>query len=156
MIALLRDGQQDQEVLLMERTVRTDDPASGQVSLPGGHVDPADKTLRDTALRELQEEIGLSAFDLVETPRFVGVKSAPRFGLQVGVFASALAPTAPGQFHPSPREVADIFWLPLGALSQRTSVLRETRLGPAQVEAVVHHSHVVWGLTLRILLEAFS
>jgi 8-oxo-dGTP pyrophosphatase MutT (NUDIX family) len=155
-LALLREGQRATEVLLMERTVRIEDPASGQVSLPGGHVDARDLTLRDTALRELHEEIGLRREDLADDPRFVSIEAAPRFGLEVGVFAAELAASGPRRLSPSPHEVADVFWLPLEALASRTSVVRETRRGPAEVPAVVHQSHVVWGFTLRILTEHFG
>ena len=140
----------------MERAVRFDDPASGQVSLPGGHVDAADATLRDTALRELAEEIGLARVDLVGPPRFLAIEPAPRFSLHVGVFAGRLGPHSGAPLTPSPKEVADVFWLPLQALSERTTVTRETKHGPAPVEAVVRDSHVVWGFTLRVLQKYFG
>lgn len=140
----------------MERAVRFEDPASGQVSLPGGHVDAADANLRDTALRELTEEIGLSSRDLVAPPRFLAIEAAPRFSLQVGVFAGRLAPHSGATLAPSPKEVADVFWLPLHALNDLTQVTRETKQGPAPVDAVVRDSHVVWGFTLRILRKYFA
>lgn len=140
----------------MERTVRFEDPASGQVSLPGGHVDVADRTLQDTALRELAEEIGLGRTDLTAPPRFLAIEAAPRFSLHVGVFAGRLAPRSTASLTPSPKEVADVFWLPLRALSERTTVVRETKHGPGSVDAVVRDSHVVWGFTLRVLQKYFG
>lgn len=156
MIAVLRAGQRAEEVLLMERAVRPGDPASGQVSLPGGHVDAGDATLRDTAVRELTEEVGLARPDLAELPRFLGIEHAPRFSMHVGVFAGRLGPTPHAALTPSPLEVADVFWLPLPVLATRTTSVQPSRNGPVPVEAVVHDSHVIWGLTLRILSKYFG
>ena len=87
---VLREGDGDVEVLLIERTERPTDPASGQVALPGGHVADGDGNLAVTAARELEEEVGLARSDLMGDLRFVGVEHAIRFGLQVAVFATAL------------------------------------------------------------------
>ena len=46
-------------VLLIRRAERSGDPWSGHIGLPGGRLDPADQSLRDTALRETREETGL-------------------------------------------------------------------------------------------------
>jgi 8-oxo-dGTP pyrophosphatase MutT (NUDIX family) len=50
------DGMQ---VLLTQRTAHLSDHA-GQISFPGGRVEPEDGTREETALRETEEEIGLS------------------------------------------------------------------------------------------------
>lgn len=52
-IAVFRDGQ----VLLARRAKA---PGFGLYSLPGGRVEPGE-TMREAVLRELQEEVGLSA-----------------------------------------------------------------------------------------------
>lgn len=49
----------DFEVLLMKRSERVGDPWSGQISLPGGHSNPEDADLVETARREILEEMGL-------------------------------------------------------------------------------------------------
>jgi 8-oxo-dGTP pyrophosphatase MutT (NUDIX family) len=152
---VLRSGSQDVEGLLIERTVREDDLASGHVALPGGHVDPDDLSLRATALRELSEEVGLGAADLDPSVRCVGVQRASLFGLDVAVFTGVLA-SRPGPRVASPEEVAHIFWLPRPALTEPTPVERSTRYGPRTVPAVVYQGHVLWGFTLRVLREYFG
>ena len=152
-VILLRDGPGGAETLLIERTERAGDPASGQVSFPGGRVDPTDTTLRETALRELREEVGLDSTDLEGPPRFVSIEDAPRFGMKVGVFAARLAAVSRRVLTPSPTEVASIFWLPHRTLGLPTRLPRETMWGRRDVEAVVFDDHVLWGFTLRVLSD---
>ncbi len=155
-LIVLRAHAGEVETLLIERAVRPDDPASGQVGLPGGHVDPADRTLRDTAVRELEEEVGLSATDLSATPRYVSIEDAPRFRLKVGVFASSLAGPLGRPMVPRPEEVAHFFWLPRSRLEAASRVLRDTHQGPREVDAVVYQGRVLWGFTLRVLQQFFA
>jgi 8-oxo-dGTP pyrophosphatase MutT (NUDIX family) len=144
------------EALLIQRTERSHDPASGQVSLPGGRVDPGDELLRDTALRESEEEVGLGAVDLLGPPRYIGTETAHAFGLRVGVFAGALSPKARAAGPRSVDEVLEVFWLPRPALADPRRIERPTRDGRREVEATVIDDHVVWGFTRRILREFFG
>ncbi|EQD30266.1 NUDIX hydrolase, core domain protein, partial [mine drainage metagenome] len=147
------DGPQ---VLLIERAVRPGRAGSGQVGFPGGHVEPGDDTLRTTALRECEEEVGLSASHFREPPRYVGTRYASAFGIQVAIFATALAPYAPAPFPRDPREVAATFWLPRSTLEVTRMEPRETLFGYYPMPSAVHEGHVVWGFTRRILREFFD
>ena len=155
-VIVLRDGLSEVETLLIERAERADDPASGQVAFPGGHVADGDGSLAVTALRELEEEVGLSRTDFTGELRYVGTELAIRFGLKVAVFATALAPDAKPPTARSSEEVAHVFWLPRSALGQPRSVIRETSRGPAEVRATVFEGHLLWGFTRRVICEFFG
>jgi 8-oxo-dGTP pyrophosphatase MutT (NUDIX family) len=155
-LILLRPGRTDVETLLIERAERANDPGSGQVGLPGGRAQATDPSLAATCLREVEEEVGLSAQDLAAAPRFVAIESAPVFSLDVAVFAAELGPAATAPSARSPEEVAHVFWLPRGALAHQQRVTRPTPRGPREVDAIVHDRHVVWGFTRRLLFQFFG
>jgi 8-oxo-dGTP pyrophosphatase MutT (NUDIX family) len=155
-LLLLREAEADVEVLLIERTERLDDPATGQVALPGGRVDPIDKTLRSTALREFQEEVGLTESDLGGPFPFISIQVASVFSLRVAVFAAALRANGRVPSIASPEEVAAIFWLPRSALYNAQRVARDTHLGTREVPATIYQGHVLWGFTRRVLCEFFG
>lgn len=153
---LLRDGRSEVETLLIERTERPTDPASGQVAFPGGRVEDSDGSLAVTVLRELQEEVGLTEADLAGPPHYVGTEQALRFGLEVAIFAATLAPDGKPATVLSADEVAHVFWMPRSALGVTRRVHRETGRGLVEVPATVHDGHVLWGFTRRILREFFG
>ncbi len=153
---VLREGLREVETLLIVRTTRPEDPASGQVALPGGHVNDGDGSLADTALRELEEEVGLGVSDLAGPLRFVGPVPAPRFHLTVGVFAATLGPVAHPPDPRSREEVAHVFWAPRSSLADSRPVVQETVVGPAPVRATVVHGQVLWGFTRRVLRDFFG
>jgi 8-oxo-dGTP pyrophosphatase MutT (NUDIX family) len=153
-VAVLRPTPDGASALLIERTERDDDAASGQVALPGGHRDPEDASVEATALRELHEEVGLAPQDVARPLRYLGTYPARAFELEVAAFATILEPTAHEAFAAAPEEVATVFWLPHAELRRTRPVTRTTRFGPREVEAVVFDGHVLWGFTRRLLAEA--
>ena len=98
-------------VLLTQRTEHlTDHP--GQISFPGGRVDPGDTDAAATALREAHEEIGLEA-------PFVDVLGAmPTYTTGTGfIVTPVVALVRPGfAVQAEPREVAEVFEVPLSFL----------------------------------------
>lgn len=153
---VLREGAREVETLLIVRAENPQDPASGDVAFPGGHVSDSDGSLASTALRELDEEVGLKESDLAGPLRYVSTEMAPRFGLRVGVFAAALAPVAQPPSARSPEEVAHVFWLPRSALGASRTVARDTPRGTIEVHATVQDGHVLWGFTRRVLRQFFE
>jgi 8-oxo-dGTP pyrophosphatase MutT (NUDIX family) len=153
---VLRDGARSVEALLIERTESPTDPASGQVALPGGHVDEADGSLARTALRELREEVGLGESDLSGPIRYVRTTYAQRFRLHVAIFAAAIGPRSVAPVPSSAGEVATVFWLPRDALGRTERIHRETAEGLLEVPASVVDGHVLWGFTRRVLRDFFG
>lgn len=102
---VLRD---EMTVLLTQRTDHlTDHP--GQVSFPGGRVEPTDADATATALREAHEEIGLEA-------SYVDVLGAmPTYTTGTGFIVTPIvALIAPGfTVTADPFEVAEVFEVPL-------------------------------------------
>jgi 8-oxo-dGTP pyrophosphatase MutT (NUDIX family) len=129
----------------------------GQISFPGGRVDPDDESLEAAALREAAEEIGLDparvdlAGRLEDYVTGTGFRITPVLGLlPPGVALEML------QLTPSAHEVAAVFELPLAVLldplapRRRSSVFR----GRAREYWVwPHPEHDIWGATAGILVN---
>ena len=99
-------------ILLTQRTNHLRDHA-GQVSFPGGRVEPNDIDHEATALRETKEEVGLVSenIDLVgRLDRYI-----TRTGFEVIPVVGFVNP--PFTIKPDPFEVADIFEVPLKFLA---------------------------------------
>lgn len=120
----------------------------GEISFPGGRRDHPDEELALTALREAEEEIGLSpeAVELLGTlspvSTFVtGYRIYPHVGL-----------IEPGPWQPSPNEVELVLELPLHELLAGFGVRPMTRRGfTFDTDTYVVGDHLIWGATARIL-----
>ena len=133
-------------------TVRTETLPShkGQISFPGGSIDPTDPSPRHGALREAHEEIGLDP----KSVRVLGeLDSFPTFvsGFVVTPFIGWLE-TEP-ELKPNPGEVAEILRVPIDDLVD--DIRREPGFEHAgnnyPTEAWIWHGNVIWGVTARII-----
>jgi 8-oxo-dGTP pyrophosphatase MutT (NUDIX family) len=86
---------------------------AGQISFPGGSMDPSDSSLLETALREANEEIDLSP-NLVEVIGELEEMYIPPSNFRVSPFVGLLPPEA--ELVLAPDEVEEIFTASLGEL----------------------------------------
>ena len=136
--------------LLFTRRTETVETHKGQVSFPGGAVDKEDAGPVQTALREMEEEVGIDAqwvdvlglLDDMETP--TGFVITPVVGeLRSG--ASIL---------PNASEVAEVFRVPLGFFDDPRNGRKEFRMVRGIAREVWHYeagAHTIWGATAAIV-----
>ncbi len=130
---------------------RTDKVAQhkGEISFPGGVHEKRDKTLRDTALRECAEEIGLLAKD-VEILGELDDEVSVATNYVISPFV-ALIPW-PYRFQVDGQETEAIIEVPVSALLESGRSQPEIRDGKTVTAYFYHHQgQVIWGATARIL-----
>lgn len=125
----------------------------GQISFPGGHREPSDRSFEDTALRETEEEIGLPREDIQVLG---GLDDALTLGSGFVLHPLVGIVPYPYPFHPNAREVEAILFPPIAAFSRGNLLLRPWP-GPDQqgmvTEAFVWGGETIWGATARILVN---
>jgi 8-oxo-dGTP pyrophosphatase MutT (NUDIX family) len=127
---------------------------SGQISLPGGKLDEQDESLKHTALRELDEEIGINEHVEVIgnlTPIYIPVSN---FYVEpyIGIYSHSEI-----NFSTNEREVNELIHLDLEVLKNDNII---------QTEGIVHgdgyklktpyfevEGNIIWGATAMILNE---
>lgn len=139
-------------ILFIKRT-ETVEHHKGQVSFPGGRREEEDKTLKDTALRELHEEIGLPPADIDILGKLDdGTTLSSNYIVAPYV---GLIPY-PYEFKLDPREIAYIFSVPVSELISGSSLkMEERRLEGRLVKSYFFNTRdeVIWGATARILKQ---
>lgn len=146
--------QQGPTLLLTQRTAHLHDHA-GQVSLPGGRVDPGDASAIATALRETEEEVGLAQrhVEVLGTlpDYFTGT------GFRIAPVVALVRP--PFELRADPFEVAEIFEVPLsflmdGSNHQRRAVTLPN--GSTRVfYAMPYERFFIWGATAAMVRNLF-
>ena len=156
LLALRARSDGEPELLMIKRADAEGDPWSGHVACPGGRMEPDDRDLAVTAVRETFEETGV---DVARDGRLLGHLDdiSPRTpALPPIVIRPYVALVRAGVEIAPSREVAAAFWVPVSALREQTawgigrvqvgSVLRE-------VSVFQHGEYIVWGLTERVLRQ---
>jgi 8-oxo-dGTP pyrophosphatase MutT (NUDIX family) len=145
------------ELLLIKRAEMEQDPWSGHIACPGGRMDPGDRDLEQTAIRETWEETGI---DLARDGRILGTLDdiSPRSPtlppLIIRPFVAVVKPEVTIVESP---EVAEAFWVPIAAVRETAAWGRAfvpiRGLGDTEVDVFTHGEHTVWGLTHRALRQ---
>jgi 8-oxo-dGTP pyrophosphatase MutT (NUDIX family) len=141
-------------VLLTRRTSHLSAHA-GQISFPGGRVDPGDADAVAAALRETQEEVGLTPDRIEILGRLdtyhvrTGFEVTPVVGLLHAPFTLVL----------DPFEVAEAFEVPLGFILDPANHQRQSRIENGQERhfwAMPYGDHFIWGATAGMLMNLYE
>ena len=122
----------------------------GEISFPGGMVDREDKSRLHTALREADEEMGISPDDVSVLGRLDDTPTISDF--MISTFVGAIP--SPYTFTPSEAEVAEVLLVPVSHLRKPTSFRDDVRLEDGEFHRMpiyVYDGHVIFGATARIL-----
>ena len=138
-------------VLLTLRTEHLNRHA-GQISFPGGQVDQNDRDPEHTALRETDEEIGLTAQQIEIVGRLddyiIGT------GFLVSPIIGFIDP--PLKLTPHENEVADVFEAPLSFVTHPDNFERHTREingSKRSYFAIQWNDRLIWGATAGMLRD---
>ena len=141
------------KLLFMRRAERVGDHWSGHVSFPGGHREPGDADLLDTAIRETREEIGVD----LSPDACIGTLSdqiaVPRPDMLIRPYVFRVSAIPPVSLN---HEVASLHRLDLDTLlsdAGRGSMELELRGHALTLPCVDFDGVRLWGLTLRMVDE---
>ena len=138
-------------VLLTQRTAHLTDHA-GQVSFPGGRVEPHDADAVATALRETEEEIGLHRRHVEIVGQMndyitgTGFLVTPVVGFVTPGFTLNL----------DPFEVAEAFEVPLDFLLDPANHARKQLMYKGRLReyyAMPYNGHYIWGATAGMIVN---
>jgi 8-oxo-dGTP pyrophosphatase MutT (NUDIX family) len=122
----------------------------GQVSFPGGAFETGDRDLKDTAVRETEEELGLERKQIVLLGKLSPIITSTNYYVEPYVAAIP----HPVEFKPSPDEIEALWEIPVSALMTPTAVEERAFEGSDRPVLFYHYGQkTVWGATARILSE---
>jgi 8-oxo-dGTP pyrophosphatase MutT (NUDIX family) len=158
---LLFPKNQEWHIVLTERTsTNANDRHSGQMSFPGGQLDPTDDSLLACALRETQEEIGVSPHHINVIGQMTDLY-IPVSNFHVFPFLAWM--DTPPQYQQQITEVQTIIETPLSILSNpdnRKTIPMSMTIRGERYERDVPYYDVygkkVWGATALMLSELMA
>ncbi|HSN75408.1 MAG TPA: CoA pyrophosphatase [Anaerolineae bacterium] len=153
LVLLYPDGAGGEPHLVLTRRTDTVGNHRGQISFPGGSVDPGDLSTAHTALREACEEIGVCETNLRLlgdlTPLYI-----PPSDFRIYPHVAYL-PHRP-EFRLQPAEVAELLEVAISHFLDENNIGQEEWFvggQPRHVPFYVVHGHKVWGATAMVLAE---
>jgi len=144
--------REEPSILLTKRSDNMPTHA-GQISFPGGRVNPGDASLIETALRELQEETGIGR-EFVDIGGFLDPYETVNSGFMilpvVGFVREGFT------LNVSSREVAEVFEVPLAYLcdpNKRSRMSVERQGVTREFHTIPFAGHTIWGATAEIIVN---
>lgn len=121
----------------------------GQISFPGGKVDPEDRDAEETVLREVEEEIGIQREKIHLLGRLDDELTLVS-GFLIHPFVGILEE---GFYQLNPEEVERIIEVPLTFLLNQRPYERDIDYEGGTIRSMcyVYEGNIIWGATFRIL-----
>jgi len=155
-VAIVRAQAPEDSILFIRRAERVGDPWSGHWSFPGGRRDAVDRTLLETALRELAEECGIvlaeSNLDSELPPRPVGRRVG--MSMMVAPFVFRVEHELPTTL--DHREAVEALWTPVRTLrdGERHTLQSVPGMPPEmQFPAMDLNGVPLWGFTYQLVTD---
>ncbi len=141
-------------VLLTQRTPHLRDHG-GQISFPGGRIEPGDTSPESAALRESEEEIGLSPDLVALIGRLDDYETGTGFTVTpvVGVVTPTFEPRL------DDFEVAELFEVPLGFILNPANHERHSKMFAGrkrQFYVLPYEERYIWGATAGMLINLYE
>ena len=152
-LALFYPNQNNEVTLLLTKRANYNGTHSGQISFPGGKVEQSDLNLKQTALRETFEEVGIIDGDIEVIREFTEVYIPP---------SNFLVTPFIGIIYNKPvfkvnSEVAKIIEVPFSKLIDETSIgsikITNSYMKETSVPCFKIDDSIIWGATAMILSE---
>ena len=143
--------EDEPQLLLIRRSLHLSSHP-GEIALPGGKADPGDIDLRDTALREAWEEVGLQRAHFC-----YGGHLSPCISM-LGLAVTAVVGTIPQDLslQMNAAEVEEVLYAPLAFFADRKNLRadRVTRARQTRIAARYQYRHyTIWGITAGFIVD---
>lgn len=161
----LNDGKPFRSAAVLVPLVARDEPTvlltkrssalqkhAGQVAFPGGTIDPDDPDAVHAALRETEEEVGITRDQVSVLGRLDTYRTGTGFEITpvIGYLPDTIEPVA------EPGEVDEIFELPLAFIMDRNNHQRQSAVWRGirrHYYVMPYGQHYVWGATAAMLVN---
>ncbi|WP_376752875.1 NUDIX hydrolase [Agrobacterium cavarae] len=153
LVPVIDDGD-EARVIFTQRT-KTLRNHSGQISFPGGGIDAQDRSPEEAALRETEEEIGMSRRFIETVGRMPDYISGTGFRIK-----PVLAVVRRGfTLTPNPAEVDEVFEVPLSFLMNPANHSRGSRMFQGRERffyEMPYGERYIWGITAGIVRSIYE